>query len=464
MKDNQFLITLSKISQKEIKGFYNYSIKHFSEDSAANKVLAYLLKHYGDYDSHHLEERLAFRKIFTGQNFVEKKIGNAISDLRTRLIEYLYWKELEQNSLEKEILILKILEKRGLDNLVKKQLKTVTNVSEKVPQDMWFWMSNLRLAHEKYYNLDLEKVAHQSLKIEEVMKRLDNFTAIAKLKYSCEIFARNDIVNESFDKIAYLDEMLLSNEKDAPILYQCYKAALFLNKNKKEENYIILKELTFKHLKELDERDKHILISYITNFFAYKIRTGHQSFGQKLFDFYKEGIEFKAFMIDGFFHTMHFNNIVDIGCRLNQHVWSEEFIEKWGNSLSEEYKNGIISFSTAFIKYEQGDYQKALTLLENEFKKSIFYVIKTRWLELICYYELDMDYDKIDKKCKAFKQFIHRNKVLHDSLKKGVLSFIKIFDSLFSSNVDKDKLLKVLEETPFILYKSWLLSKIENLK
>lgn len=464
MRGNQFLSTLDKFSKKEVKAFYDFLINNSKKDSAANKVLAYLVKYHGKYDSHHLEERLAYRRIFAGQPFIKLKIGNAISDLRARLIEYLYWKELEENSLEKEILILKILEKRGLNNLVTKQLKTVTNISKKMPQGMWLWMNNLRLAHEKYYNLNLEKVAHESLKIEDVMRQLDTFTGIAKLKYSCEFFARNDIVSESFDKIAYLDEMLSSEREDAPILHKCYKAALFLNKNKEEGDYLILKKLVFNNLDKIDDRDKHILISYITNFFAFKIRTGNQKFAPKLLSFYKEGIDCRAFLIGAVFHEMHFNNIVDLSCRLNKHEWAESFIKIWGKTLPEEYKNGIISFSTAFIKYEQGDYKKALALLENEFKKNAFYIIKSRWLELICYYELDVDYGIIDKKCKSFKQFVHRNKVLHDSLKKGVFYFIKIFDSLFSPNADKNRLLKILDETPFILYKSWLLSKIEKLK
>lgn len=465
MKNNVFLITLSKISKKEVKDFYNYSVKHSSEDSAANKVLAYLVKHYGNYDSHHMEERLAFRKIFTGQNFVEKKIGNAISDLRARLIEYLYWKELEQNSLEKEILILKILEKRGLDNLVKKQIKNVTNISKKVPQNMWFWMNNLRLAHEKYYNLDLEKVAQESLKIEEVMKQLDNFSAIAKLKYSCEFFARTNIINESFKGIKYLDEVLtFKKNKIPPILYQCYRAALFLNKNKKEKDYIFLKNLVFKHLDELDDRDKHILISYLTNYAANKIREGNQNFAEELFALYKQGIKHEAFIIDGYFNDMHFGNIIHAGCRLKEYKWSQKFINNWGICLKDDIREEVIVFNKAFILYEMKNYEKAYEFLRIEFKKNPFNAIKAKWLEIVCLFELEYSPNLIIDRCKAFRQFIRRNKFIVGSLEKGILNFIKFFLLLLEPNPDKSKLLHKIEEIKYISYKSWLLEKIDDIK
>ena len=465
MRKKKFLENLSKLPVKDFRAFWNYSNLHCKSDNVSHQLLTYFKKYHPDFDRYELDERYAYAKIFKEEDFNKRKIDGAISDLRKRLKEFLLGQSLKKTSFEKDFLLWKILDEYGLDNLAEKQFKklqlNLENTSEK---DMWFLMNQLRIAHEKYYNINLEKIALQAPRIEEVMNALDTFLKLSKLKYSCEVFTRKNVINESTLKVKYLDEVISGNQDEKNILLQCYQIALKLIQEKRNDEFYFLKRFVFENIEFINQRDRHILISYLTNFASYKIKTGNQSFAFELLEFYKEGIEINAFIIGGYFHDMHFGNIVDVGCRLNQYNWSEQFIQNWGGKLPEEIKEEMISFTKAFILYEKKDFELALELLKKDFKKNPFYTVKAKWLEIICYFESDADPVEILKKCNNLKQFVRRNDVIHLSWKKGVLAFLKFFDMLSNPNVNKRELLDDLENTPFILYKSWLINKINEIK
>lgn len=465
MLNNTFLKNLSQLSSKDFKEFFKYSISLYNDKSAANELLKYFKKYHPNFERHELEERYAFNKIYPNQTFKKIKLSNAISDLRGRFKEFLLWKKLKEPSFETDFLLLKTLEHYNLETLAKKQFKKIeTSLSNKIEPDIWAWMNKLRLAHENYFNLNIEKVDNQIPKIEDVMNQLDAFYGIAKLQYSCEILARKQILNEEITEIRFLQEIKKENWSQFSFLHTCYQSALQLIENGTDENYFLLKKQVIKNLISLKQRDRHVLITYLTNYAASKIREGNQNFAPELFDLYKQGIAFEAFIVDGYFHDMHFGNIVDFGCRFKQYKWSEQFIETWGPRLAENIRNEVITFSKAFIFYETKKYDLAFELLQNDFNKNLFYAVRAKWLELVCLYELDFSQTLIADKCKAFNKFIRRSNLINESLGKGMLNFIKIFLLLLEPNGKKEKLLESLEKVKYIAYKSWLVEKIEEKK
>lgn len=467
MRNNNFLKTLSNISPKDFKSFCKYSFGLYQTQSAANQILGYLKRFHPDFDRHELDERLAYLKIFKGEKFNKPKLTNAISDLRRLLKEFLLWQYITHKKLtfEKEYLLLKILEKQRLDSLTRKQFKKIELLQkENSKLNTWFWMNNLRFEHERYFNPFLEKVGHQSAKIDEAMKSLDCFLGITKLKYSCELLARNQIIKDPQNPIKYLEEVLNQDWAEVSFLHNCYHKALLLIKNRTDVDYQNFKQLIFQNFKNLRQEDQHILLTYLINHAAFRIRQGIHEFAYEIFELYKIGVKYEAFIIAGSFNEDHFGNIVDVGCRLGHYEWSEQFVNKWGDFLESSYKNEIITFSKALILHGKKDYDKAISLLQNDFKKNMFYALKAKWLEIVCFYEKGEDVGFIIDRCNAFKQFLRRNNLIHEHLRKGALNFVRFFLMFLNPDLDKYDLLKKLESAEFIIYKSWLVNELANLK
>lgn len=464
MKNNSFLIALSKISKEDFKSFHKYSTSLYNDKSAANKVLTYLKRFHPQFDSYHLDERYAYKKIFQGELFKEQKIGNAISDLRKRLVEFLYWQNFKKNSLEKEFLVLDILEEFQLTNLAKKQYNTIqSSLANSTQYDMWFWMNKLKLAHISYFNHNLDKISKQSDKMKTIMSELDAFHGIAKLQYSSELLGRKYILKDSLFEVNFLNDLMKEDWSKTSLLHETYQAVILLNTDREDANYFLLRDKVTKGLTFFSKKDKHILITYLTNYAAFRIREGIVKFADEIFKLYKLGIKHQAFIIEGYFHDIHFGNIVDAGCRLNQYQWSEQFIEHWGYSLNDEFKEEIINFSRAFILHEKKEYNKALKILSQDFKKNLFYSVKAKWLELVCLFEIDENSNYILDRHSAFKQYLRRNDLIHESLKIGMLAFLKIFLLLLNPNKKKEELIKQLQRSEYISYQSWLVKKIEKL-
>ncbi|MFT4760617.1 MAG: hypothetical protein ACI9XO_003288 [Paraglaciecola sp.] len=411
-----------------------------------------------------MEETYAYKRIFKAEKFNKTKLSNAISDLRGRLKEFLLWQYLQKPSLDKDFL-LKILQQQSFDGLAQKQLKNIaTNLHNIRQPDLWFWEQLLRLAHEKYFNNHSEKIAFQTPQIEGIMTKLDDFYALAKLRYSCELYQRQQILNEPVSDIRFLEKILEQDFSKTSIAHQCYQAALPVIQQKAEAGYYLLKQLVLGHLEQLHLRDQHILVTYLTNFAAHKIRKGNRHFIREIFDIYQQGLQFEFFSVNGVFNDMHFGNILDVACSLQEYEWAEQFIKDWGGKLTDLHRAEIITFSNAFILYEKQEFSTALDLLRTTFKKNIFYIAKAKRLELVCLFELDYEDVFLLSMSRAFEQLLRCNGLISEALRKSLLNFNKFFRLLLSPHQNKTQLLEKLNQTEFIMYKQWLIAKILELK
>ena len=89
MFKNRLLKLLGKASPEELKQFRSYMKNRYGRQKIANDLLAYLKDFYPEFDDPKLERKYAYKRLFKGENYKEKKLLNSLSDLHNFLLEFL---------------------------------------------------------------------------------------------------------------------------------------------------------------------------------------------------------------------------------------------------------------------------------------------------------------------------------------------------------------------------------------
>jgi len=132
--------------------------------------------------------------------------------------------------------------------------------------------------------------------------------------------------------------------------------------------------------------------------------------------------------------------------------------------LKEVSKNSYFFFALARLSFGKAKYEEALNYLSQIDHNDALRSSQARYLEIACYYEQQLPTEFILDKCAAFTLFLNR-KVKHlKELSEGCKNFNKIVRDLLVNKSTKMELLRVLENQELIVFKQWLLEKINQKK
>ena len=370
---------------------------------------------------------------------------------------------MKDSPFEKALALKKIYENLKLDKQAQEQHKKMdAAIAESSENEVWFWVKKLQVSHESFFDLNAKKITLKGRKIRTVLSDLDNFYALAKMKYACEVYNRAQIINEPPEPIQHLNNILSKNWQSTSLSHYLYQICLQLIQTREDSYYYELKKIITEQKNNINQ-DFHILITYLINHTAYHIKKGNQAFGREAFELFKYKVEDNTLLVNGFFDINHFVNMVDLSSALGEFEWCEKFINQNQDKLKEGTRALVLEFCFAIFHFWKKDFDETLNLLNKNFRENIFFDIKARLIRLACKYELGENIEHILSECNATDIYARRNLTAHLSLRTATLSFINIFKKIISFQPNKERILIQLDEAKFILYKSWLIKKIEKL-
>jgi hypothetical protein len=267
-----------------------------------------------------------------------------------------------------------------------------------------------------------------------LMRDLDNFYFAAKLQYSAELFSRSKILRDKYD-IALLDPILTileSHSDHHPIVHDLYLPILELTKTKSEKAYNHLKQF-LKDTPQHDALERQAILLYLINAVISRNIQGQKSAVEECFELYQLGINQSLFTVSGYFLPGTFANIINVGSYLKEFDWLKAFIKQWSPFLPPAEKDEIEAFALARIYFEEKQFGKVITLLQEVDFKNFNITLNVRVLLLRAYYEqkspsyLMLDY------ANALYLYAYRSKSIGDALKESTLNFIKIFKALIGT-------------------------------
>jgi hypothetical protein len=467
MKNHKLFQIIEKLTRKKFLAFCSYSTKMHNENCDENQLLAYLNKISPQFEEKKLDKETAFKKAFKQSSFDEKRMNNAIAELGKRLQDYLLFQHVKNASFEKEYAMLKVYEELKADNLIKKQIKKLNlTLGKSQTKDTWYYINKIKIAHENYYNPFLERISLEGEKVEKLLTDIDDFYILSKLKYACEVLGRTQVVKEDEIEIKLLEEVLQSDPSSISILHALYHLAFKMIKHRDDSYFFKLKEEILLNSTLINHQDQYILLAYLSNHCAFRFKEGNISFRPPAFEIYKFRLENNFLITNGYFDENQFTNIVDLATSFGKISWAKIFMKEWKTHLTESHYNDVVSLCEGIVLFREKQYDSALSIFCGSYKKNSSSDIRARLLRIACKYEKERhnDIEHVLRECANLETYISREAIAHPTTKKSVLAYVKIIKKLLNISNDKAKILSALNNYKHILYKSWLLEKIEELK
>jgi hypothetical protein len=460
---NEFIILYrDHLTSSEKEGFRQYIQHFYAQQKAILEVFEQVVKCIDN-----KKER------FPSTESSHKNILNAFSDLKRWLIEFLTIQQIKSKntSFETKFYTLDVLQKRGLTELSAKKSEQLTQELQKHPStnsNLGLSLMQLKIAHNNFFTTDIDKQQKEyKAEIQRLIDLLDNCYFGTKLKYSAELATRKYILQEAYNS-RLLNELLVLIETDNsldPIIKNFYLKVFNLTKYKSDATYTELKNILIND-QVIDKKEKLAALVYLINYTAHCISQGQESYYTESFELAKLGINQSLFIADGFFPTLTFSNIINIGCHLQEYKWTKDFIKDWSGHLKQEDIDIVSNLALARVSFEEQLFDTAFDFLNKIIHhKNTLYSIQIRILMARTYYELKTDERSQNYHCRNLKTYIERT----NGAKKNILNFLNILHFLINykpekQTLKKQEILRMLgNKLEPIAFREWLQQKFDAL-
>ncbi len=468
MINSKLILLLKSFEKKEIKAFELFiSSPIFNKNADVIKLLSILKKFYPQFDNKTLTHDKMAHQVY-GKNDVTR-FRYVMTDL-TKLIERFI--AYQSYLVEEEDFLIKAYQSRGLNKFFKQESKKRHHnltIESSIRDENYF--QQLYELNELSYSYTSE---HDNRNIDtELQSLVDNLDVAflsKKLKYSCEIINRMNILKVEYDinLLNYLLEYVEGNDvKNIPSIRVYYQILQTLKEPENEAHYLELKKLVKQHLKSFKRDEQYDLYGYLQNYCIKQINTGNDDYLMQLFETYKEMIEEQVAIKNDKIAQFDFKNMVTVALRVEQYKWTENFIQDYQNYLPEGHKINAVNYNKARLYFYLQQYKEGLKqLLAVEFT-DIYYSLDSRALLLKTYYELE-DLDSAASLINAFKIYLKRDNTISEYQNLTYSNFLKIVHQLvrlkMGYKINLEEIEKQLNSIKQIADLTWLKQKIEKLK
>ncbi len=304
-----------------------------------------------------------------------------------------------------------------------------------------------------------------------VIKTLDEFYALKKLRYHCELLNRNQVLGTPYENenIDYILSVLQSlNTESYPHvylfvnIYQMLKSANFEEGN---NYYNLLRTFIDQHGNVSSWVDIKEAITYITNFGLYWNSRGFHDAGAIALWGLERKIEANELLENGKISPPNFRNIVTLAILTKRDaVWIKEFIDSYAKYLPVEQRETNFAFALAQYHYYLGDFGKAMPLFQQAQVKEepIFNAIVRRW-QFMCMYEQDPEaIDVLFDFLNAYDRYIVRYAEQFHWMKEIFVKNISYSKKLLKATdaAKKKELAALLNQEKYFTGKEWLLKQL----
>jgi len=468
MNNSKLILLLKSLEKKEMKQFEQFiNSPLFNKNSDVINLLSILKKSYPDFN----------KKTFTYDKMSHRLFGKkdvtrfryVMTDL-TKLIERFI---AHQSYLkEEDDFLIKAYQSRGLNKFFKQESKkkhnALTNKSN--IRDENYFQKIYELNELSYHYTSEHDNRNIDTELQSLVDNLDVAFLSKKLKYSCEIINRMNILNVEYDinLLNYLLEYVEANDvKNTPSIRIYYHILLTLNESDNEAHYIELKKLIIHHLHFFGKDEQYDMYGYLQNYCIKKINSGNNDYLKKLFETYQEMITEEVVIKNDNVAQFDFKNIVTVALRVEEYDWTEKFINNYQKYLPSDHRVNAVNYNMARLYFYLKKYKEGLKqLLAVEFT-DIYYSLDSRALLLKTYYELD-DVESAASLINAFKIYLKRDTTISDYQNLTYSNFIKFVNQLLrvkmGYKIDILTIEEKLNNIKGVADLTWLKQKINDIK
>ena len=479
---------LSKFTPKEFKEFGEFvKSPFFNKNIHVKHLYDYLKKFYPEFKDKKLDKEVVFENLFEGKKYNDGFLRTVIYNLGKLAEDYLAYVNFRKDDLNRGINLLKELNKRKLEKVF---LKYYSEIEEDInsvtyhdadyyfrkyelqnQKDIYMDWSKFKQKHFKNYTTNTATYVEDELTSFYLVKALNHYRFMLDKSMYEQIEHNNGFIEHIMDYLLNKDNYFKEKLK-----IKLHLNEVLLVKDKKEENYRILKEILVSSSDKLSQSDRYSLHNILQSYCVYQgynnspISEG-KPYTQERFELYKVCLEQNLYAAEEhiYFDDLMFGNIVGTGISVKQFEWTEKFIEQYKNAISPENSDVVINYCYARLAFNKGEFEKALWHL-NAIKtiRHMQYKLPVRDLTLMTFYELDM-LNQSAYQIDSYRHFLNNNKgSLSEERFTRILNFLKFYTRLLKIKEKRSmkeivRLKEDIESTGNTLEKFWLLKKTGEL-
>lgn len=469
---------LKKLNKDEFSQLGKFVHSPFFEfNKKITSLYNYIKDEHPNFQSSNLTKQHAAKFVFPNISVTDKRMGNLMSEMYALTLEFLAQMEFQTDKVAKGKLKAEALRKKKMLREYHKEMDLVEEELNYLPARNMNYYADLLYLESKRYASDLQiKHSLSKISLKKMMSYLDKFHALGKLKISSEIISRQNILEESYDKVLFLDEMkeLIFNEseEDNPLL-KMYYYVVRLGETKEFEYYEKLKSLFFEKYKLIGEENRIDVISYLMNYSTSVKSTNNTQFQEEGFELYKFAFTKRIFHEELLNSENYFQNMIIDGAKLGHFEWIDSFLASIGNNENKGYSEDILVFVKTIVLYEKKEFENArLMILSHQFKRVQDKVrVKSILIRILYeeYCEDDSNHEVLMFSIQAFRKYLKRNKKLPAGRIAPYLNFLKYAKELIRYRfkrqwtIESTNRLKSEVLSQRVANQDWILEKLTSL-
>lgn len=440
------------------------------------ELFDHIRKYYPDCTSVQLARENVFRKIWPQETYNDRRLRLLMFRLSDLVEEFLVAQLLKRDKLQSEKLLVEALSERDLYDLFIRKTEVLIAELEQQPHrderyyELRWQLKLLWLSHPDTLRL---QIPEENLR--EIVALLDNFYAIAKLRYSSDLLNRQNILSENYE-IALLAEL----RKLVPVnsvfqgnkVVQLYSDLLRLIEQPLREEFYEQVEISFlQHQQLLKVSDQSPILRCLINATTQLYLAGKSSYLENQFRLYRLGLDAELFIEKGKLPESTFLNIVVTGTILKQTTWVRSFIDGHAEMMSAN----ILNFAEAYWHFAHQDFLSSNTFLLKVKEQDVSHHLRKKLLSLRNHYELFRNdhsyYTLFQDESRAFEKFLRRNDQITKKRARAYLNFLTCIRKIgkpraAKQKLDKEQKARLVEEINQLQpleARPWLLEKINDL-
>ena len=411
------------------------------------------------------EKEQAFAAVFGKDQFDDHRIRMAMSFLFQLAGQFLAVQDFVGDTPQLRLRQAGLLRQRKLqDHAQQALMESATALLSRPQRNADFHQQLYQFLLEKY-RAEAETNPTGPLPLQELSNQLDRAFLSRKLWQSCFMLSHQTVYNTTYDfglldaALMHLESAPVLNDPSVAVYYFCYRALT----NPDETTYFQqFKQLLLQHNKLFPGDEMRDLYVLAINFCIRRYNAGNPDYLPEQFDFYRDGLAQKYFLVDGALSRYTYLNAATIGLVLHELDWVEQFIRDYRDFVKEPHRESLYSFNLARLEYQRRRLDEALKLLQKAEYKDLLLHLAAKTLQLKIFYELE-EFDLLESHLQTLQTFIRRKKDLGYH-RENYLNTIRFTRKLLEANLyDKSvrqALREEIEGTKAVAEKEWLLERV----
>ena len=455
-----------QLPAKDIRGLLEFvHCTLFNRRDEVTRLCEYLAAQSGKQTPHVFSAENLFSAAFPAENFKVRRLRHTMSYLLEVLREYLALIEWRNDKGDQQRSLLSALNHRGLDHLFDQAIDKAQVREEK---------KGLRNAkhHFRQYELQMQKMERLvgrersiRLNLQHPPDELTTFYVAEMLAHACSGLSHQAVAGTTTELklldaiLKIVDEGELLKSPAVAVYYNAYK---MLQLPEDDEHLKRLKALLLQHEGQFGQEDMYWLYIMLTNGCIRRINLGKRSYMREAFEIYRYAMEHNYLTRNGLITSFVYKNIVRMGIALEEHDWTEQFVEAYKKALHPKERDNIYRFNLAFLYFQKGDFVKAMPLLQSVELEDPLNNIHARRMLVRIYYELG-EHEALESLLQSFETYLKRQKNLgyHKELNLGFVKFVsRLFKLLPNEHVVKNTLIKEVKSGKMVADIDWILEKL----